>query len=230
MDEDDPAGAVGHAERFLRHYDSERPIEVAPGLELLVRAYARLGNLDSAGEAYGELQSIATAVGTSPLRAEERVAAAAIAATRDEWEVARLALEDAVELYRASPAPFEAAVARLDLARALEALELPGRALEEAVVACDVLEALGAEREARRAGKVVAALGGRSAALKRAGLTPREFEVLSLVAEGLSNRQVAERLIVSEHTVHRHLANVYAKLGVSSRTAAVALVTQRELL
>ena len=93
-----------------------------------------------------------------------------------------------------------------------------------------MLEQLGAEREAVRAGKLIAALGGRRAALKRAGLTAREIEVLGLVAEGLSNRQVAERLIVSEHTVHRHLANVYAKLGVSSRAAAVALVSQRQLL
>jgi FixJ family two-component response regulator len=45
--------------------------------------------------------------------------------------------------------------------------------------------------------------------------------VLSLVAGGLSNRQIAERLVVSEHTVHRHLANVYARLGVSSRAAAL---------
>jgi DNA-binding NarL/FixJ family response regulator len=51
-----------------------------------------------------------------------------------------------------------------------------------------------------------------------------------LVAEGLSNRQIAERLVVSEHTVHRHLANIYARLGVSSRAAAVALASERALL
>jgi ATP/maltotriose-dependent transcriptional regulator MalT len=56
------------------------------------------------------------------------------------------------------------------------------------------------------------------------------MEVLRLVAEGLSNREAAERLVVSEHTVHRHVANIYAKLGVSSRAAAVSLAAQRELL
>jgi ATP/maltotriose-dependent transcriptional regulator MalT len=82
----------------------------------------------------------------------------------------------------------------------------------------------------RQADKIVAALGGRSAAAKRAGMTRRELQVLLLVAEGLSNRQIAERLVVSEHTVHRHLANIYARLGVSSRAAAVALASERALL
>jgi DNA-binding NarL/FixJ family response regulator len=230
LDESDPAAAAGYAERFLRHFDGERPIETAPGLELAVRANSALGDLKAARRAHKELGSIATVVGTKPVRAGERAAAAAIAAAEDGWEEARSALEDAIELYRFSPAPFEAARAELELARALDALERPEQALEHAIAACDALEALGARRDAARAGKVVARLGGRSAALKRAGLTAREIEVLSLVAEGRSNRQVAERLVVSEHTVHRHLANVFAKLGVSSRAAAVAVVTQRELL
>jgi DNA-binding NarL/FixJ family response regulator len=54
--------------------------------------------------------------------------------------------------------------------------------------------------------------------------------VLTLVAQGLSNREVAERLVVSEHTVHRHLANVYARLGASSRAAAVRLAGEHDLL
>jgi DNA-binding NarL/FixJ family response regulator len=56
------------------------------------------------------------------------------------------------------------------------------------------------------------------------------IEVLTLVAHGLSNREVAERLVVSEHTVHRHLANVYARLGASSRAAAVRLAGEHDLL
>ncbi len=56
------------------------------------------------------------------------------------------------------------------------------------------------------------------------GLTAREWEILRAVAEGVSNREVAARLVISEKTVARHLANVFAKLGVSSRTAAAAWV------
>jgi DNA-binding CsgD family transcriptional regulator len=57
--------------------------------------------------------------------------------------------------------------------------------------------------------------------LRAAGLTPRESEVLRLVALGRSNAEVADELVVSRRTVHKHLENVYAKLGVSSRTQAV---------
>ena len=63
-----------------------------------------------------------------------------------------------------------------------------------------------------------------------AGLTPREVEVLGLVAEGLTNPQVAQRLFLSPRTVQRHLNSVYRKLGVSSRTAATRLALEHDLL
>ena len=63
-----------------------------------------------------------------------------------------------------------------------------------------------------------------------AGLTGREIEVLRLVADGLNNQVIAERLFLSEHTVHRHLANIFNKLSVSSRAAAVAQAARRGLL
>ena len=64
----------------------------------------------------------------------------------------------------------------------------------------------------------------------QAGLTRRELEVLGLVARGMSNQQIAESLTISEHTVHRHVSNLLGKLGVSSRTAAVAQAPQLGLL
>lgn len=63
-----------------------------------------------------------------------------------------------------------------------------------------------------------------------AALTPRELDVLGLVAEGLSNRQISRRLFLSETTIKTHLVHIYAKLGVDSRTAAVAAATRRGLI
>ena len=61
-------------------------------------------------------------------------------------------------------------------------------------------------------------------------LSAREREVLALVASGLSDREIAEQLILSPHTVHRHVANIRHKLGRGSRTAAVAEATRLGLL
>lgn len=61
-------------------------------------------------------------------------------------------------------------------------------------------------------------------------LTSRETEVLALVASGLSDREIAERLVISPHTVHRHVANVRTKLGLPTRAAAVAAAAKRGLL
>ena len=61
-------------------------------------------------------------------------------------------------------------------------------------------------------------------------LTPRELEVLRLVAQGLNTAEIAERLVVSPHTVHRHMANIRAKLRLPSRAAAVAHAARVGLL
>ncbi|MDM8084441.1 response regulator transcription factor [Cellulomonas cellasea] len=61
-------------------------------------------------------------------------------------------------------------------------------------------------------------------------LSPRETEVLQLVAEGLSNQQISQRLFLSQATVKSHLVHIYTKLGVDSRTAAVAVATQRGII
>lgn len=62
------------------------------------------------------------------------------------------------------------------------------------------------------------------------GLTKRELQILTAIARGATNRQVAQQIYISEKTVARHLANIYGKLGVSSRTAAVAWAHEHNLL
>jgi DNA-binding CsgD family transcriptional regulator len=62
------------------------------------------------------------------------------------------------------------------------------------------------------------------------GLTEREVEVLRLVAAGRSNREIAAGLVISEHTVARHMQNIFGKLGVSSRSAASAFAAAHQLL
>ena len=99
--------------------------------------------------------------------------------------------------------PFEAARARVALAETLRALGREEAARQELALARERLAALGAVSEERRA----AAIQAGHPLAERPPLSARESEVLRLVAQGLSNRQIAERLILSEHTVHRHVAN-----------------------
>ena len=88
--------------------------------------------------------------------------------------------------------------------------------------AAPLLPALGRlvrRRPSHRTGRQVPVAGSGKAA---SVLTPRELDVLKLVAQGLSNPDIARRLVLSEHTVHRHLANIFRKLSLSSRAAAAA--------
>ena len=133
----------------------------------------------------------------------------------------RSLLEDAVDRFCECGAPYETALARIELAKALAALERPDDAAREASAARDALLELGARVDADAAIALLDA-GSDSGNGALPGVTPREREVLTLLAEGLTNRQIAERLVVSEHTVHRHVTNTLRKLDLPSRAAAAA--------
>jgi DNA-binding NarL/FixJ family response regulator len=171
-------------------------------------------------------------VGTAPLRAAASLAAGHAALGVSDADAARRHLEDAVDLFLASGAPYELARARIALARALGMLGRVGVAIDETQRALDLLIELHAELEISRAKALMQELSASSGKPSSgpAGLTAREVEVLRLVADGLNNQVIAERLFLSEHTVHRHVANIFNKLSVSSRAAAVAQAARRGLL
>jgi two-component system, NarL family, response regulator LiaR len=102
---------------------------------------------------------------------------------------------------------------------------LKDAALESLVRALDVVAGGGMYIDPALADALIAMSSAREL-----GLTPRERDVLRLLVEGLTNQQIAERLVVSEHTVHRHVTNILRKLDLPSRTAAAAHAVRSGLL
>ena len=235
LDRGDARAAGDLAERYLRRLPAQNRTDRAPGLDLLVRALTSAGDLDGARTAQAELAAIATLMNTGPLRAMASRAAGWIGLAGGAPEDARRHFEDAVDRFVQAGAPFEIAASRLGLARALADLGRREDGAIEAQRAVDLLLELRAEFQLAQARTQLDGLTDAVDAtpLKpaaSAGLSRREIEVLRLVADGLNNQGIAERLFVSEHTVHRHLANIFNKLSVSSRAAAVAQAARRGLL
>jgi DNA-binding NarL/FixJ family response regulator len=197
-----------------------------------------MGEPKGAEECAAELAEMAARADTTPLRALASMAAGQVAVGRGHGDQARQHFEDAVDGFLRSGAPFEVARARLELAHVLANLGRTEASADEARRALEVLSELKAERELARArGVLETALEAGSTAPPADGpplaanpLTRREVEVLRLVADGLTNQDIAARLFLSDHTVHRHLANILNKLSVGSRTAAVARAVRGGLL
>ena len=141
-------------------------------------------------------------------------------------------VEKSLALAEACEAQYERALALISKARLLAARGNPEEAravLDEVREICGPLEAGPALKRASELEEGLEELRTRAPSAP-AGLTKRELEVLRLLAGGMSNQEIAESLVLSEHTVHRHVANVLGKLGVSSRTAAVAQAAKLDLL
>jgi LuxR family transcriptional regulator, maltose regulon positive regulatory protein len=231
-----PAEAAEWAERFLRRYPEAGRIERHDGLELVVRAYAEMGDGERADEALDELRDIAERAKTRPLRAAVLAAEAKVAASRSDHDRARRSLEDALDLLALGGMPYEAALVRLDLAAALAALGRHDVARRQVEVALATFQQLGATSGVDRAEAELRRLQ------RRAGpsgttfegplgvLSPREREVLALVADGLTNAVIAARLAVSEHTIHRHVTSILRKLSLPSRAAAATLAARHGLV
>lgn len=198
-----------------------RPAALAAHVEVMVT----IADVAAARTSADELSGIAAVTDAPFLRA--------IAAHTD--GVTLLAEGDAVAaldgLHRASAGwrdlamPYEAARTRVEIGLACRALGDRDAAALEFEAARVAFERLGARPDLVRLDRLVAN------SLDRVGpLTRRECEVLRLVAAGNSNREIGTLLVLSEHTVARHLQNIYAKLGLSSRAAATAYAYQHHLV
>jgi DNA-binding NarL/FixJ family response regulator len=193
----------------------------APLLSLLVDAHLAQGQAAEAEEAANALVRLARRAGLGTLEAESALAAGRAQQAAGADGTAELAR--ALELYSTLELPYETARARFELAQALA--EASGQvALGEAQLALATFDRLGARRDASRTAELVRRLGGgpRPGARREAVLTDREEEVFELLAAGLTNRQIAERLFLSVKTVEHHVSRVLAKLGLKTRAEAAA--------
>ncbi len=222
LDRENPRRAVDLAERYLRQIAASNKTDRALVLEWLVRAQVAAGDVSTARATLETFQTLVADLDTRPLHAALHFARGLVAA--NDPDDARRHFEDAVDGFDACSAPFETAIARLALARTLADLGQPQSALEEIARARRTLSTMDAALECKRAEQLQAQLshvdGHRTS--KPGGLSRREIEIVRLIANGLSNTRIASRLSISDHTVHRHVANVLTKLDVSSRSAAVA--------
>ncbi|MCD6032672.1 MAG: regulatory protein LuxR [Thermomicrobiales bacterium] len=235
LDQGDPTTAMDFAERFLRGLPAGDLVERIDGLELLARAQAARGDHAQAAQSMDELRAIAVAIATPALQAIASFVEGVVAAARTDYEHARRRFEDAIDFFDEAGAPYEAARSRRELASVLAAVNRPDAAMREAQAAFTILEQIGAMGECERAAAILrhlkAATSERAGnAVTAAGLTRREREILSLLAQGLSDKEAATALNLSEHTIHRHVSNILNKLDVPSRTAAVAQAVQNSLL
>lgn len=184
-----------------------------------VEIFLALGRLDRARSVADELAAIAhewqrrvESERTLP-HATAAWAGGAVAFAEHDLRGALPLLHRALALWLDLGVPYEAAQTRMTLAAADRAAGDDESALLELRAAHAVFEELGAVPDARRAAALLRLPGE---------LTGREVEVLRLVAGGWTNRAIAAELVISEHTVARHLNNIFAKIDVPSRAAATA--------
>ncbi|MEU3743836.1 MULTISPECIES: LuxR family transcriptional regulator [Streptomyces] len=187
---------------------------------LAARTEVALAVRDVPGASRAARELDALAAGDVPLlRATADTALGAVALAEARTGPALRLLRQALAGWLELRVPYEAAQVRMLLAAADRTVGDEEAARLELAAARTVFERLGAVPDARRAAALLS--GGKRRRLP-GGLTAREAEVLRLVAGGGTNKDIAQALVISEHTVSRHLNNIFAKLGVGSRAAATA--------
>lgn len=220
-------GRVPAATAMVRRLMEETtgPVQRSAHLPAAVEVLLAAGDVDAARLAADELVALAGAFGSEALDAAGAYAVGSVCLAGGEPDGAAQALPHlrrAWRLWVDFGSRHEAAWARVRIALACRALGDEDSALSELGVAGRTFDDIGAAP----ARAEVERLLGRDLP---DGLTPREVEVLRLVASGRSNPQIAEALFLSSKTVQRHVSNIFAKTGVSSRTAAAAYAFEHRL-
>jgi DNA-binding NarL/FixJ family response regulator len=180
----------------------------------------------AARSAADELSEIATAFDAPFLHAISAQAIGAVLLAEGEPRAALHALRPAWKAWQELEAPYEAARVRALIGMACRELGDEDTAAMELEAARRALLRLGAQPELARVERLSKIVAPKS----QGGLTAREVEVLRLVAEGNTNRAIADQLVISEKTVARHVSNIFTKLGLSSRSAATAYAYEHDLV
>jgi DNA-binding NarL/FixJ family response regulator len=201
-------------QRLLRSLPPENRLARADVLVHAVRIAHAVGAHDAAASASQELEAIAEAVRTEALLA---MSASARAVLSDSAEATTL-LHEAVRHYHRAGLRHDEADARLLLAESLRAQGDAQAAREQIAAASDILADVDDAAGLAHARRLAKAVDQRSTTL----LTPRETEVLRLVSQGMSNDEIATALVLSGHTVHRHVANILTKLEQPTRAGAAS--------
>jgi DNA-binding CsgD family transcriptional regulator len=190
------------------------------------------GDLEGTASVAEDLRRLADRLAREDLRAEAALLAGRVLAARGDVGAAAGDLDAAVAGFARLGSPLEEGRARLALAGVQAATGSP-LAPATARAARDAFERLGARRDADRAAALLRDMGasGRSAPRgERDALTAREREVLGLIAAGLSNAQIAERLVISPKTAEHHVGRILGKLGVRGRAEAAAHAVREGLV
>ncbi|MGZ8741945.1 MAG: helix-turn-helix transcriptional regulator [Nocardioides sp.] len=198
------------------------PVAAFPVLTTLVDAEVAMGRLEAGGRAATRLTTIAAVTGSRRHRGEALLASGKVAAAAGRPDAADL-LRDAASVLGAASMALPACRARMALARTLVETDRP-LAVTEARAALAAFDRLGAVPDADDAAAFLRDLGvrGRTGPKGHDTLSKREVEVLRLVAQGLSNPEIAARLFISTKTAGHHVSSILAKLGLRSRTEAAA--------
>ena len=221
-------GKVGAAQAAIRGVLDETRARRARARVLPACVEILLAAGDAAGARSGadELAEIADELSAPLLKALSAQASGAVLLAEGDPGAALAALREAATVWRELDVPYEAARTRVLIALACGRLADEDGAAMELEAARQTFERLGAAADLQR----LLDASPRRQADAPGGLTPREVEVLRLVATGRTNRVVAADLCISEKTVARHLSNIFGKLGVSSRSAATAFAYEHELV